>query len=117
MDEDLSWRAKLARANINILNVTITRERLPDDAGGGYKETPYWYYEFMYHPRPGQTKWSKTFFTPTPATIPNTATTTTTTTQDSPTTFDPYSITDVAPLIIRQVATLRRELEETTYGA
>ena len=97
MDEDLSWRAKLARANINILNVTITRERIPDDAGGGYKETPYWYYEFMYHPKPNQTKWSKTFFSPTP--------------QTTPPDTDPFSFNQVAPLILRQVATLRRELE------
>lgn len=46
MDEDLSWRAKLARSNINILNIDEGR----------------WYYEFMYHPRPGQTKWCKTFY-------------------------------------------------------
>lgn len=44
MDE-LSWRARLAKSNINILN--IDRDR--------------WYYEFMYHPKPGQTKWCKTF--------------------------------------------------------
>ena len=45
MEENLSWQAKLAKANINILGVDKDR----------------WYYEFMYHPRPGQTKWSKTF--------------------------------------------------------
>ena len=44
--EDLSWRARLARKNINILNIDDER----------------WYYEFMYHPRPGQTKWCKTFY-------------------------------------------------------
>lgn len=46
MDETLSWQARLARANINILNIDEER----------------WYYEFMYHPRPGQTKWCKTFY-------------------------------------------------------
>ena len=46
MDE-LSWRARLAKSNINILNIDDDR----------------WYYEFMYHPRPGQTKWCKTFHT------------------------------------------------------
>lgn len=45
MDEGLSWRARLARKNINILNVDDER----------------WYYEFMYHPRQGQTKWCKTY--------------------------------------------------------
>lgn len=44
MDE-LSWRARLAKSNINILNIDDER----------------WYYEFMYHPRPGQTKWCKTY--------------------------------------------------------
>lgn len=44
MDE-MSWRARLARGNINILGVDDER----------------WYYEFMYHPRPGQVKWCKTF--------------------------------------------------------
>lgn len=45
MDE-LSWRARLAKSNINILNIDDER----------------WYYEFMYHPRPGQTKWCKTYY-------------------------------------------------------
>ena len=44
--EELSWRARLARKNINILNIDNER----------------WYYEFMYHPYPGQTKWCKTFY-------------------------------------------------------
>lgn len=45
MDESLSWRAKLAKSNINILNIDDER----------------WYYEFMYHPKYGQTKWCKTY--------------------------------------------------------
>lgn len=95
MDEDLSWRAKLARANINILSVSITRE--PTGEGpNSYHEVARWYYEFMYHPRPHQTKWSKTFFCPTPQTAPG---------------VDPFSFNQVAPLLLRQVATLRRELE------
>ena len=44
MDE-MSWRARLARSNINILNIDDER----------------WYYEFMYHPYQGSTKWCKTF--------------------------------------------------------
>lgn len=46
MDEHLSWRARLAKRNINILSIDGDR----------------WYYEFMYHPKPGQTKWCKTYF-------------------------------------------------------
>ncbi len=46
MEEKLSWRARLAKSNINILNIDSHR----------------WYYEFMYHPRPGQTKWCKTYY-------------------------------------------------------
>lgn len=45
MDE-ISWRVRLAKSNINILNTDGRR----------------WYYEFMYHPKPGQTKWCKTYF-------------------------------------------------------
>lgn len=45
MDE-MSWRARLAKSNINILNIDEDR----------------WYYEFMYHPHHGQTKWCKTFY-------------------------------------------------------
>ena len=43
MDEK-SWRARLARSNINILSVTPT----------------HWVYEFTYHPKPGVFKWCKT---------------------------------------------------------
>ena len=43
MDEK-SWRARLARSNINILSVTPT----------------HWIYEFTYHPKPGTFKWCKT---------------------------------------------------------
>ncbi len=46
MEENLSWRAKLAKSNINILNIDDQR----------------WFYEFMYHPRAGQTKWCKTYY-------------------------------------------------------
>lgn len=50
MDESLSWQARLAKSNINILNIDDKNET---------KVTVY--YEFMYHPRPGQTKWCKTY--------------------------------------------------------
>lgn len=39
-----SWRARLARSNINILSVNPS----------------YWVYEFTYHPKPGTFKWCKT---------------------------------------------------------
>lgn len=51
MDESLSWQASLARKNINILNVDFNDQRTVATV----------YYEFMYHPYSGQTKWSKTF--------------------------------------------------------
>lgn len=42
--ENPSWRVKLARHNINILQVTPS----------------YWVIEFTYHPKPGVFKWLKT---------------------------------------------------------
>lgn len=47
MDEDLSWRARLAKANINILDI---RGQLVS-------------IEFTYHPKPGVFKWCKTLVT------------------------------------------------------
>lgn len=44
MDESLSWRARLAKANINILSMDPRRV----------------YIEFTYHPKPGTFKWCKT---------------------------------------------------------
>lgn len=72
MDE-MSWRARLARNNINILNVDDER----------------WYYEFMYHPYSGSTKWCKTFYE----------------------THNGRDPEDVARDINLEVAKLRRELE------
>lgn len=46
MDE-MSWRARLAKANINLLN---------HQQGGDYNL----YIEFTYHPKPGVFKWCKT---------------------------------------------------------
>lgn len=42
----ISWRAKLAKANINILDIKDNRIFL----------------EFTYHPKPGIFKWCKTVF-------------------------------------------------------
>lgn len=44
MDECLSWQAKLAKSNINILGVTDGVATI----------------EFTYHPKPGVFKWCKT---------------------------------------------------------
>lgn len=44
MDE-LSWKVKLAKSSINITNI----------------ENDIWYYEFPFHPKPGQVKWCKMF--------------------------------------------------------
>lgn len=44
MDEGLSWRARLAKSNINILGMDPNRV----------------YLEFTYHPKPGVFKWCKT---------------------------------------------------------
>ncbi len=45
MDEKpISWRARLAKANINILSISPS----------------HWVYEFTYHPKPNIFKWCKT---------------------------------------------------------
>ena len=46
MDENLSWRAKLAKSNINILDI----------------HNNFIFVEFTYHPKPGVFKWCKTAF-------------------------------------------------------
>ena len=53
MDESLSWRARFAKSNINILNLTLvkTQEGI----------THRWFVEFTYHPKPGTFKWCKTY--------------------------------------------------------
>lgn len=47
MEENLSWRAELAKANINILDI---HDNIV-------------FFEFTYHVRPGTFKWCKTYFT------------------------------------------------------
>ena len=51
--DGMSWRAQLAKSNINILNIEWSNYRKVADI----------YYEFMYHPHNGQTKWCKTWVT------------------------------------------------------
>ena len=91
--EDLSWQARLARTNINILNIDFNERRT----------TATIYYEFMYHPRQGQTKWSKTF-----------------TEVHGATTFDrdygdfflPIEGEDIYNKLSKEVLDLRKELEQ-----
>ena len=51
MDDNLSWRAQLARSNINILNITWNKDQTVVDV----------FFEFMYRPYNGQIKWCKTW--------------------------------------------------------
>lgn len=51
MEEKLSWRARLAKSNINILSIDFTKSQTKAIV----------FYEFMYHPKAGQTKWCKTY--------------------------------------------------------
>ena len=53
MEENLSWRARLAKANINILNITLMKT--------DYGIINRWFVEFTYHPKPGTFKWCKTY--------------------------------------------------------
>lgn len=82
MDET-SWRAKLAKSNINILSVTIQNK--VGISGFIYK----WFFEFTYHPKPGVFKWCKTYL-------------------DMPEGLEE----DMAEKIMDEVSRLRRELED-----
>lgn len=87
MDE-LSWQAKLAKQNINILSIDDER----------------WFYEFMYHPYAGSTKWCKTFYNvPIKVDVPN----------NNPIDWVKVerSMEEIAAGIIKEVGKLRRELE------
>lgn len=88
MDE-LSWRAKLAKANINILNIR-------DD---------YIFLEFTYHPKPGTFKWCKTAFEMPKGemVVP----------EEEPLNFYRKQITwgEISKQILTQVLELRKELE------
>ena len=53
MDESLSWRAKFAKSNINILNLTLIKTE--------HGIINRWFVEFTYHPKPGTFKWCKTY--------------------------------------------------------
>lgn len=51
MDDNLSWRAQLARSNINILNIEWSDDRVTAEV----------FFEFMYRPYNGSIKWCKTW--------------------------------------------------------
>ena len=86
--DGLSWRARLAKSNINILNIDDQR----------------WYYEFMYHPYHGQTKWCKTYFD-IPPTIKHS--------DEDPIKWEKVDKApdEIASLLQREVLRLRKELE------
>lgn len=49
--DGMSWRARLAKSNINILNITWNEDNTVADV----------FFEFMYRPYNGQIKWCKTW--------------------------------------------------------
>lgn len=88
MDESLSWRAKLAKANINILDVHDNTVFL----------------EFTYHPKPGVFKWCKTYFViPEKVEVP----------ESDPVQWIKFrpDNDDIADAICAEVLKLRKELE------
>lgn len=99
MDEtNLSWRARLAKSNINILNIALVKT----DQGIVNR----WFVEFTYHPKPGTFKWCKTYIDIEPV-------------------YDTYSALDegglrqieinpdkIAGIILDKVLALRKELED-----
>lgn len=92
MDENMSWRAQLAKSNINILNIDWGDDPCSADV----------YYEFMYHPNPGQTKWCKTW---------TKAGGVVTEFEDGHSEEHPITGADIAYDLKRQVLGLRKELE------
>lgn len=84
----LSWRARLAKSNINILNIEFEDEM---------HSSAVVYYEFMYHPYRGSTKWSKTF--------------TEVTGQITGSLPKPITFDDIGVKLSEEVLRLRKELE------
>jgi len=100
MDEEkkpsLSWRARLARANVNILKVDL----LNTEHGVVYR----WFFEFTYHPKPGTFKWCKTYYDIKPKlSIP----------EDDPIKwrYEEYHPEEMAEMVLDEVLALRKELE------
>ena len=89
MDDHLSWRAQLARTNINILNITWNDDSTVAEV----------FFEFMYRPYNGSIKWCKTY-TQVAGTIDKA------TDVQLPVTGD-----DITNTLRREVLELRKELE------
>lgn len=89
MDENLSWRAKLAKSNINILAI----------------EPNYWLVEFTYHPKPGTFKWCKTSVN-----VPEVYDTCAAINEDKLVRVG-ISSGDMAQIVLDEVLKLRKELE------
>lgn len=87
MDE-LSWRAKLAKSNINILNFSWNDNRTVVEV----------FYEFMYRPYNGSIKWCKTWTSVAGEVLENDA-------------QMAVSGEKIADELRREVLTLRKELE------
>lgn len=96
MDDNLSWRARFAKSNINILNVTMVKT----DHGIINR----WFVEFTYHPKPGTFKWCKTYIDIPPKLEDD---------EDNPLAwrYADQTVDDIAQTILDAVLDLRKELE------
>lgn len=89
MDDNLSWRAKLARTNINILNITWNDDNTVAEV----------FFEFMYRPYNGSIKWCKTYTQVTGAV------------DEATDTQLPVTGEDITNTLKKEVLGLRKELE------
>ena len=96
MEENLSWRARLAKANINILNITLVKT----DHGVINR----WFVEFTYHPKPGTFKWCKTYIDISPEIEYD---------EEDPVkwSYKSTSADDMAQMVMGTVLAMRKELE------
>lgn len=96
MDEGLSWRARFAKSNINILNLTLVKT----DHGIINR----WFVEFTYHPKPGVFKWCKTYIDIPPKVEDD---------ESNPLAwrYVDQTVDDMAQTIMDSVLELRKELE------
>lgn len=96
MDEGLSWRVRLAKSNINILNITLVRT----DHGIINR----WFVEFTYHPKPNVFKWCKTYIDIPPKLEED---------KENPIAwrYADQTVEDMAQTILDRVLELRKELE------
>lgn len=98
MDESISWRARFAKSNINILNLTLVKT----DHGIINR----WFVEFTYHPKPGTFKWCKTYIDILPVNDSYSALV------DGKLVPTTPSTDDMAQTILDKVLELRKELED-----